>query len=154
MHYIVFVQIFEGAESLAEELEGLGLADGSVLVLVGEEGAILGQLHNHVNDVIFDKRVPQLDDVRVVDPRMQIDFPLEQQYLVLVDGSTNIDLNGARLTTLMAKHLLVWTWRANLTVPKEPTPIYLMKLNSETEVKSRFVYIRSLIEIMFWKLIK
>ena len=89
----------------------------------------------------------------VVDPSVQIDFPLEQKNLVLVDGTTDIDLNGAVLTTLMAKHLLVWTCRANLTVPKEPTPIYLMKLNSEMQVKSRFVYIRSLIEIMFWKLI-
>ena len=77
VHYIVFMEIFEGTESLAEELEGLSLTDGSVLVLVGEEGAVLGQLHNHVNDVIFDEGVPQFDDVRVVDPRVQIDFPLE-----------------------------------------------------------------------------
>lgn len=42
VHYIIFMQIFEGAESLAEELEGLSLTDGPVLVLVGEEGAVLG----------------------------------------------------------------------------------------------------------------
>ena len=77
VHYIMFMEIFEGTEGLAEELEGLCLTDGSVLVLVGEEGTVLGQLHNHVNNVIFDEGVPQFDDVRVVDPRVQIDFPLE-----------------------------------------------------------------------------
>ena len=38
-------------------------------------------------------------------------------------------------------------WRASRTVPNDPTPIYLMKLNSLTDAKYLFAYILSLIEI-------
>jgi len=101
------MQICECREGLAKKLEGLGLTDCPVLILVGEERTIFSELHDHVNDVVFDKGIPQLDDMRMVDPRMQIDLPFQKKYLVFVDGTANINLDGKIGTTLMAKHLLV-----------------------------------------------
>ena len=53
MHNILLMQVTNRRNSLAEELKGLGLVNDPVLVLVGEERAILSQLHNHINHTVF-----------------------------------------------------------------------------------------------------
>lgn len=74
MHDVLRMHVFDGWQGLAEELVSLGLADGLMFVLVGEEGAIFGQLHDHVDFALLNEGVPQFDDMRVVDGRMQVDF--------------------------------------------------------------------------------
>lgn len=102
MHDVVGVQVADCRHGLAEELEGLGLTDVAVFVLVGEESAIFSQFHDHVDDVLFDEGVPEFDEVRVVHAGVEVDLPLEQEQLVLRDGGTYVDLGGGRSTTLMA----------------------------------------------------
>lgn len=77
------MQVGDSRETLAEELEGLGLAHVSVLVLVAEKSAVLCQFHYHVDRVFLDQRVPQLDYVRVVYCRVQVYLPLQEEQLVL-----------------------------------------------------------------------
>ena len=79
---------------MAEELEGLSLADVAVFVLVGEKGAIFCQFHDHIDDVIFDETVPQLDDMRVIDGHVQVNLPFQKQQFVLVDIIADVDLSN------------------------------------------------------------
>ena len=60
------MQIADGREGLTKKLEALGLTDNSMLILVGKESSILGQLHHHVYRVILNECVPKLDDMRMV----------------------------------------------------------------------------------------
>jgi hypothetical protein len=62
---------------LGEEFVCFCLVDGSMLILVGEERAVFGQLHDHVDFAFLNEGVPKFDDVRVVDRRMQVDFPFK-----------------------------------------------------------------------------
>jgi hypothetical protein len=73
-----------------------------MLILVGKESAILSQFHDHIDSVILDERVPEFDDVGVVDYRMQVDFPFKKQELVVAAGVADIDLNSEADTTLTA----------------------------------------------------
>ena len=50
-------------------------------VLMVEEVAIIGIIHDHIDSVIFQKSVPQLDDMRMVNESMNGDFPLKQFHL-------------------------------------------------------------------------
>lgn len=96
------MKVFDGWEGLAKKLEGLGLTDGPVLVLVCEECPIFGQFHDHIDNIVFDDGVPQLDDVRVVDRWVQIDLSLQKQQLVLAYIPADVYLNENGFTTLTA----------------------------------------------------
>jgi hypothetical protein len=73
-----------------------------VLILVGKESSILGQLHHHVYSVILDERVPKLNDMRMVDDCVQVDFSFKEKKFVLVGGVANVDLNSEGNTILTA----------------------------------------------------
>jgi len=102
VHYVVLVHILYGWQTLAEEFEGFGFAQPGVLVLVVEQSAILSQFHDHIDGFVLDEGVPEFDDVRVVDCRVQVDFPLQQKYLILAIRFAQIDLVETKLTTLTA----------------------------------------------------
>lgn len=87
---------------MAEELEGFSFAQPLLFVLVVEEGAVLGQLHDHVHRIILYEGVPQLHDVRMVYSSMQVNFALEQKQLVLTASFAQIDLIYMTITTLTA----------------------------------------------------
>lgn len=63
-----------------------------MLVLVGKESAIFRQFHDHVDYIIFDEGVPKLDDMRVIDIRMQIYLPLQKQELIFRNGRADVNL--------------------------------------------------------------
>lgn len=76
MHDIMSVQVFDGVEGLAEELEGLCLVDGSMFILVSKQSPIFCEFQNHVDNLILQHGVPQFDDVGVVDAGVEVDLPL------------------------------------------------------------------------------
>ena len=102
MHGVVGVEVAECGEGLAEELECLCLADDLRAVLIGEESAVLREFHDHIDDGVLDDGVPELDDVRVVDCGVQVDFPLEQEQLILAVPLADVDLRSEGRTTLTA----------------------------------------------------
>lgn len=67
MHDVVGMQVSNCRECLTEELESLGLADDLCAVLICEESAILREFHDHIDHILLDDGVPQLDDMRMVD---------------------------------------------------------------------------------------
>lgn len=81
MHDVVTVQVVHRQAALVEVLEGLGLAEAGLAVLVVEEVAPLRTLHYHIDDVVPQQGVPDLDDVGVVQPRVQLDLPLDDLQL-------------------------------------------------------------------------
>ena len=102
MHAIVLMHIFDGGQTLTKKLEGLGLGESLLLVLVVKQSAVLGQFHDHVDGIILYESVPKFDDVRVVDTGVQIDLPLEQKQLAFTAIFAQIDLNNIGTTTLTA----------------------------------------------------
>jgi len=92
VHHVVLMHVPDGGQTLAEEFEGLGLAQLGLLVLVAEQGAVLCQLHHHVDYVVLDESVPQFDDVRVVHTGVQVDLALEQEQLVVGGGRGEVEL--------------------------------------------------------------
>jgi hypothetical protein len=74
MHDVFRVHVFDCRQGLTEEFVCLSLANSLMFVLVGEESAIFGQLHDHVDFAFLNESVPQFDDMRVVDSCMQVDF--------------------------------------------------------------------------------
>ena len=77
------MHVFDCVEGLAEELEHFRLWHGRVLILVCKEGAILCQLHNHVYLILLVQRVPQLNNVGMVDGGVYVDLALEDQQFIL-----------------------------------------------------------------------
>lgn len=71
-------------------------------VLIREQCAVLSVLHDHVYLIVLFDGVPQLDYVRVVDGRVQVDFSLEHQQLLLSKLVRQLDLNGERSTIFTA----------------------------------------------------
>jgi hypothetical protein len=66
MHDVVRVHILDGSEGLTKELEGFGLVDCLMFVLVSKQSTILGKFHDHINGFCLDEGVPKFDDVRMV----------------------------------------------------------------------------------------
>lgn len=65
-----------------------------MLVLVGKQGSAFCQFHNHVHLAVLNERVPQFADMWVINSRVQVDFPLEQQSLVVCDFLADVNLDG------------------------------------------------------------
>jgi hypothetical protein len=78
MDDIILMQVRYPLKSLREEPKGLGLRKGGFCVLMVEEVPVLGIFHNHIDLSIFEKCVPQFDDVGVVDIGVDGYLPLEQ----------------------------------------------------------------------------
>ena len=76
MDHILVVQILDAFEGLDEESEGFGLAEYIFGVLMVEKVASFGVLHDHVDDIILDDRVPQFDNMRMVQFGVESDLPL------------------------------------------------------------------------------
>jgi len=66
MHPVELVHIFYSWKTLTKKLEGFGLAQSLLFVLIVEKSSILSQLQNHINHIILNKSVPKLDYVRMV----------------------------------------------------------------------------------------
>lgn len=70
MHDIVRMKVFDRTKSLTKELKSFSLANGPMFVLIGKKCAILSKFHNHIDSIIFDNGIPQLDNMRMVNSRM------------------------------------------------------------------------------------
>ena len=125
---VLAMEVPDSLQSLYQEFKGLGLAEDIFGVLVGEEVALLGILHNHIDGVSFEDSVPQFDDVRVVEGGVQPYLSLYEFDLGLGGHVAEVDLGGMRITTLRAYILQVERCLASLTVPKEPQPTFWLSM--------------------------
>jgi hypothetical protein len=146
VHHVLRVQVGHSRHCLREELESLSLAEGSLRVLVVEKVALLSELHHHVDPVVSRDRLPEFDDVRVIQFGVQLDFAVDQFEFGGGEG-VQVDLGGAGLTILRAYMRQVLAWRASLTVPKDPQPIFLSSIiwNSSMEANLFFETIFSIL---------
>ena len=101
MHDIQRVQVLDSVYTLTEEFESFWLINDPMFVLIRKERTFFSELHNHINYVVVYESIPKLDDMRMIDRRMQIYLPLEQQHLPLRD-IVKIDLLREYFTTLTA----------------------------------------------------
>ena len=77
------MHIFNSLQGLCEKPEGLRFSKNGFGVLMVEEVAVVGIIHDHIDGVILEKSVPQFDDMWVIDESMDGDFPLKQFHLSL-----------------------------------------------------------------------
>ena len=71
MKYIILVQVTDTLNRLHEKFERFAFGKGDFFVLVVKQVPILGVLQNHVDIVLVDESIPQLDDVGVFNLRVQ-----------------------------------------------------------------------------------
>lgn len=129
MHHIFSVHILDCRKSLTEKFISLCFTNGWMLVLIGKKRALICQFHDHVHCIFFNKSIPQFNNVRMIKLSVHIYLSFKQHELSLCHIGSKLYLNIFMHTTLTAKHLLVSICRPSRTVPKEPTPICLIKLN-------------------------
>ena len=129
MDDIILVHVADPLQSLAEKSKGFGFSEGSFGILVVEEVPIFSIVHNHINAIVFEKSVPQLDNVRMVDSAVNCDLPLKKFDLGLGRDVLDRDLNDINATILTANMRVVIRCLASLTTPKEPQPTCLSGIN-------------------------
>lgn len=71
MHYIERVKVGDSLGSLAEEKSCFYFAECVFGILVKEQVALFCVVHEHINVAVLVKRIPEGDDVRVLDLRVQ-----------------------------------------------------------------------------------
>ena len=87
---------------LIEELEGFSLVELEFTVLVVEEVAFLCVFHDQIDHVLVEDSVPELDDVGMVEERVEVDLPLDEPKFVVSFDVLEIDLREYEGTILMA----------------------------------------------------
>jgi len=121
---------------LGKELKGFDLREDVFGVLMVKQIALFCVLHDHVNKFIFEQGVPEFDYVGVVHFQVQSDLTLDQFQFGLRWHFFQVDLDNRSITILRAYMRQVLRWRASLTVPNDPHPIFWssMMLNSWIEL--------------------
>ena len=129
MDDIILVHVANPLQSLTKKSKGFRFSEGSFGILMVEEISVLSIVHNHVNAIVFEKSVPQLDNVRMVDSAMNGNLPLKKFDLGLGRDILDRDLNNINATILTANIRVVIRCLASLTTPKEPQPTCLSGMN-------------------------
>lgn len=81
MDDIVVVKVADSLQSLTEESKRFWLSEDCFGVLVIEQVTSLCVLHHHVDFVIFEQRIPEFDEVRMVDLAVELYLPLYEARL-------------------------------------------------------------------------
>ena len=129
MDDIILMHVADPLQSLTKKSKSFRFSEGSFRILMVEEISVLSIIHNHVNTIVFEKSIPQLDNVRMVDSAMNGNLSLKKFDLGLRRDIFNRDLNNINTTILTANIRVVIRCLASLTTPKEPQPTCLSGMN-------------------------
>jgi hypothetical protein len=137
MNYIIGVEILNPLQCLSEKFECLSLSKYVFRILMIKEITNFCVLHDHMNAFLIYDGIPQFDYMRMIKLLMYIYFSLYKFYLTFGWNVYKVDLIITTVTIFRAYILQVFRCLANLTVPKEPHPIFLCSItwNSWIDLK-------------------
>ena len=128
----VVVDVLDGGGDLQEEVDQLVLGDRLVVPFQkGEEVPVRGVLQNQIDLVLLEEEVEQLDDVRVVQSLVELDFLFDVVEVLFV-VPVGLDFDLVSLTIFIANFFLVFLQVTRWTVAKEPLPRGLSRPGSST----------------------